>query len=56
MEKLKLKNDKRGWDVTAKKVVRYSYVEKDGCVCRANGMCVGNIHAGDFSLTIPKNT
>jgi hypothetical protein len=42
-------NNKRGWDVFAEKIVKYSHVE-DGAVMLANGICVGNHEAGDFLL------
>ncbi len=47
-------NDKRGFDVTNQKVVKYAYVDfKNGSVHRANGYCVGNYIAGDFDLNAP---
>lgn len=46
-----MKNDKRGFDITEQKVVRYSYTSKDGGVFRADGKCVGNYLSGDFRLT-----
>lgn len=46
-------NDKRGFNVTNQKVVKYAYVDfKSGSVERANGICVGNYLSGDFELTI----
>jgi len=55
MKKQVLKNDKRGWDCHAKKVVLYAYIGEDGCVYRANGVCVGNTEAGDFTTSVPED-
>lgn len=45
------KNDKRGWDVTNNKVVKYAEVDHEsGAVLTADGWCVGNYMAGDFML------
>lgn len=46
------RNNQRGWDVHSQKVVKYAYVNEDGSVYRANGYCVGNIEAGDFTIPI----
>ena len=53
--KKKLVNKYRGWDEYEQKVVLYAYTHSDGSVYRANGYCVGNHIAGDFSLQIPED-
>ena len=52
---MKRENNKRGWDVTASKAVKYSYIQDNGGVFTAHGKCVGNINAGDFLAEVPKH-
>lgn len=55
MKQDRLKNDKRGWNNDTMKIVRYSWYDKNGDVCRADGTIVGNYLTGNFLLHVPES-